>query len=88
MNNSTVVEAKGLNQFYAKVYGIFGLGLALTALTSFLSMNYFFEEVVTFIQNFPLGMTGLWLIQIGLVILLSAKAKNNPSLTIAGFIVY
>ncbi len=88
MNNSTVVAAKGLNQFYAKVYGIFGLGLALTALTSFLSMNYFFEEVVIFIQNFPLGMTGLWLIQIGLVILLSAKAKNNPSLTIAGFIVY
>lgn len=86
--DNTIVEAKGLNQFYAKVYGIFGLGLALTAIASFLSMNYFFEEVITFITRFPLGMTGIWLVQIGLVILLSSKAKNNPSLTIAGFIVY
>lgn len=86
--NNTVVEVSGLNQFYAKVYGIFGLGLALTAISSFVSMNYFFEEVITFVSSFPLGMTGIWLVQIGLVILLSAKAKNNPSLTIAGFIVY
>ncbi|MHC5267664.1 Bax inhibitor-1/YccA family protein [Enterococcus sp. LJL98] len=86
--NSTAIETKGLNQFYGKVYGIFSLGLAITAISAYLSMNFFFEEVIRFVINFPLGMTGIWLIQIGLVVLLSAKAKNNPSLTIAGFVVY
>ncbi len=86
--NNYVVEAKGLNQFYAKVYGIFSLGLGITALSAFFSMNYFFDQAVHFLQSFPFGLTGIWILQIGLVLFLSAKAKNNPSLTIAGFIVY
>ena len=86
--NNYVVEAKGLNQFYAKVYGIFSLGLGITAISAFISMNYFFEQAVHFLQSFPFGLTGVWVLQIGLVLFLSAKAKNNPSLTIAGFIVY
>ncbi|KAF1302740.1 Bax inhibitor-1/YccA family protein [Candidatus Enterococcus willemsii] len=88
MNNHQVIEAKGLNQFYAKVYGIFGLGLGISALAAFLGANVFLEQTLTFIQRFPLGLTGIWILEIGLVILLSAKAKSNPALTIAGFIVY
>ena len=88
LNNSTVIETKGLNQFYAKVYGIFSLGLAITAITAYLSMGYFFEQTVRIVSGFPFGITGLWIVQLILVVMLSAKAQKNPSLTVAGFIVY
>ena len=86
--NHTVIETKGLNQFYSKVYGIFSLGLAITAITAYLAMGFFFEQTVSIVLGFPFGLTGLWIVQIILVLLLSAKAQKNPSLTIAGFIVY
>lgn len=86
--NNQVIEAKGLNQFYAKVYGIFGLGLGISAIAAYLGSGIFLEQTIQFIQRFPLGLTGIWLVEILLVILLSAKAQKNPSLTLAGFIVY
>lgn len=86
--NNVIVPEKELNQFFAKVYGIFAMGLAITAVSAYVSMNWFFEQTIQFVQGFPLGFTGIWLVQIGLVILLSAKAQKNPSLTLAGFIVY
>ncbi|MGX7196131.1 Bax inhibitor-1/YccA family protein [Enterococcus olivae] len=86
--NNQVIEAKGLNQFYAKVYAIFGMGLGISALAAFLGSSVFLEETVGFIQSFPLGLTGIWIAEILLVLMLSAKAAKNPSLTLAGFIVY
>ena len=86
--NNHIVEAKSLNQFYAKVYGIFGMGLGISALAAYLGANVFPEQTANFIMNFPLGLTGIWLIEIVLVLVLSAKANKNPALTLAGFIVY
>ncbi|MDN6639260.1 MAG: Bax inhibitor-1/YccA family protein [Tetragenococcus sp.] len=88
MNNNPAIEAKGVNHFYAKVYSIFALGLGISAISAYLAMTVFFEQTISFIDNFPLGLTGIWLAEIILVVLLSAKAQKNPSLTIAGFIVY
>lgn len=89
MNNHQVIEdTQGLNQFYAKVYGIFALGLGISGLAAYLSMNLFMEQTITFLSKFPLGLMGIWIAEIALVILLSVKARKNPSLTLAGFIVY
>ncbi|GMA47042.1 Bax inhibitor-1/YccA family protein [Tetragenococcus muriaticus] len=88
MNSNPAIEAKGVNQFYAKVYSIFALGLGISAVSAYIAMTIFFEQTISFIDRFPLGLTGIWLVEIILVILLSAKAQKNPSLTIAGFIVY
>ena len=88
MNNQMIEDTQGLNRFYGKVYGIFALGLGISAVAAFLGSTIFFEPTMNFISNFPLGLTGLWIIEIILVILLSAKAQKNPSLTVAGFIVY
>ncbi len=87
-NENPTVEVQGLNRFYGKVYGFFAMGLGLSALSAFLGMQVFPEQTVNFLTKFPLGITGIWLVEIALVILLSAKAKKNPSLTVAGFIVY
>lgn len=89
MNNHQVIEeTTSLNKFYAKVYSIFGMGLGISALAAFLGGSIFLEQTLAFIQNFPLGLTGIWIAEIILVIVLSAKAQKNPSLTLAGFIVY
>jgi len=86
--NNTYTETTSLNRFYGKVYGFFSMGLAISALAAYLSINMFREQVFSFLQNFPLGITGIWLVEFALVIVVSAKAQKNPSLTIAGFIVY
>lgn len=39
-------------------------------------------------NTFPLGLTGVILVEFALVILLAAKAQKNPSLALAGFLVY
>lgn len=87
MNNQSVVN-EGINRFYSKVYGFLGVGLALSALTSYLALSVFPQQVGAFINGFPLGFMGLWIVQIILVLVLSAKAQKNPSLAIGGFIAY
>ena len=39
-NNRSQVS---LNQFFARIYGIVGIGVAVSALTSFLTINFFWE---------------------------------------------
>ena len=45
-------------------------------------------QLVTFINNFPLGFMGLWIVELILVMVLGVKAQKNPSLAIGGFIAY
>lgn len=87
LNNETV-QAQGLNRFYSKVYLFFGIGLGISAISAYFFGEVFAEQTLQFIQNFPLGFTGLWLVQIVLVLVLGAKAQKNPSLTLAGYLVY
>lgn len=75
MNNQSVAN-EGINRFYSKVYGFLGVGLALSALTSYLALSVFPQQVATFINGFPLGFMGLWIVQIILVLVLSAKAQK------------
>ena len=45
-------------------------------------------QLATFINNFPLGFVGLWIVELILVMVLGVKAQKNPSLAIGGFIAY
>ncbi|MGG5358607.1 MULTISPECIES: Bax inhibitor-1/YccA family protein [unclassified Enterococcus] len=87
MNNQQAVS-QGLNRFYSKIYGYLGLGLALSAIVSYLTLEVFPVQVGAFINNFPLGFMGLWIIELILVVVLGVKAQKNPSLAVGGFIVY
>lgn len=87
MNNPST-SMSGINRFYAKVYGFLGMGLALSAVTSYLALWVFPLQLATFINNFPLGFVGLWIVELILVMVLGVKAQNNPSLAIGGFIAY
>ena len=87
MNNPST-SMSGINRFYAKVYGFLGMGLALSAVTSYLALWVFPLQLATFINNFPLGFMGLWIVELILVMVLGVKAQKNPSLAIGGFIAY
>ncbi|HBK4034378.1 Bax inhibitor-1/YccA family protein [Enterococcus faecium] len=87
MNNPST-SMSGINRFYAKVYGFLGMGLALSAVTSYLALWVFPLQLATFINNFPLGFVGLWIVELILVMVLGVKALKNPSLAIGGFIAY
>ena len=87
MNNQST-SMSGINRFYAKVYGFLGMGLALSAVTSYLALWVFPLQLATFINNFPLGFVGLWIVELILVMVLGVKAQKNPSLAIGGFIAY
>ena len=87
MNNPST-SMSGINRFYAKVYGFLGMGLALSAVTSYLALWVFPLQLATFINNFPLGFVGLWIVELISVMVLGVKAQKNPSLAIGGFIAY
>ncbi len=87
MNNQGTIST-GLNRFYAKVYGYLGGGLALSAIISYLALQVYPQQVFSFINNFPLGFMGLWIVELILVVVLGVKAAKNPSLAIGGFIAY
>ncbi|HFL8312879.1 TPA: Bax inhibitor-1/YccA family protein [Enterococcus faecium] len=87
MNNPST-SMSGINRFYAKVYGFLGMGLALSAVTSYLALWVFPLQLATFINSFPLGFVGLWIVELILVMVLGVKAQKNPSLAIGGFIAY
>ncbi|OJG82815.1 hypothetical protein RV14_GL002107 [Enterococcus ratti] len=60
----------------------------MSAFVSYLALQVFPLQVSSFINNFPLGFMGLWIIELVLVIVLGVKAQKNPSLAIGGFIAY
>lgn len=83
-----ITSITGLNRFYAKVYGIFAAGLGISGLSAYLGSQVFQAQVISFIQRFPLGIWGLWILQLVLVAVMGRKATKNPALTMAGFVVY
>lgn len=87
MNNQNV-KAVGLNRFFAKIYAFLAAGIGISAVVSYLVLVPFAYEADKFINNFPLGFMGLWIIEIVLVMVLSAKAQKSPSLAVGGFIAY
>lgn len=78
----------GLGAFFAKIYAYLGIGIALSAVTSYLVLNVFYYQVATVINSLPFGIFILWALEIGLVLFLSAKAVKNPTLAFSGFILY
>lgn len=84
--NQEMYLSKGLNRFYAKVYGIFGIGLAISALAAYLCSTVFLNQFLGLINQMTFMV--LWIFEIVLVLVMSRQAFKNPALTLAGFLVY
>lgn len=91
MNNNQVETSIGLSKFFSKVYGMLGLGIAISGITSFLSLTVFQEQFINlFFNGGRFAFFGIWIAQIALVVYLgkSAFANTNTSKSIVGYIAY
>lgn len=84
INNNNVA----LNQFYARIYGIVGVGVAISALTSFLTIKVFWQSVTNFVQQMGWGMLIIWLIPMFLIFPMQNAAMKNKPTALPLFILY
>ena len=87
-NNHNVEKATGISKFYSKVYGYLGLGILLSAITSFLVINVFPNEVLGFVYGGRLNFLLMWGVKIGLVVYLGKNAFSNSGKSLLGYIAY
>ncbi len=88
MNNQEYIQTgTGLNKFYAKIYGFLALGIGISAIMAYAMTTVFLPVLATLFQS-SLAFWMIWLVEIGLVLYLGAKAQKNPTIAIAGFVAY
>lgn len=86
--NNPQTKTSSLNRFYSRIYAYLGLGIAVSAVISYLVLGPYLLQVSNLVSHFPLGLWGIWILEIALVIFLGMKAEKNPTLALSGFIVY
>lgn len=88
MNYNVTTSQSGLASFFARVYAYVGVGVAVSAATSYLVMTVFAQEVGQFLAEHRMMLIALPIIEIALVIYLSARAIKNPSMAMLAFVAY
>lgn len=88
MNYSTSTSQTGLAAFFARVYAYVGLGVGVSAVTSYLVTHVFAQQVNLFLANNRMVLIALPIIEIALVLYLSARATKKPAMAMIGFIAY
>ncbi|MGT2743386.1 Bax inhibitor-1/YccA family protein [Streptococcus plurextorum] len=80
-NNVIYTESDaGLNRFFAKIYGLVGLGIALSAVVSGLMLYRYYFQVITILQSASWVYYAAIFGQLALVwVASSAARKNSPS---------
>lgn len=86
-NHVSQTKDHGLASFFSKIYAYLGVGIAVSAVSSYLALNVFQVQVANLV-NTRFGIIFLWVAQIGLALFLSAKAVKNPTLAFVSFIGY
>ncbi|QIL46430.1 Bax inhibitor-1/YccA family protein [Vagococcus coleopterorum] len=88
VNYGTTTTQSGLATFFARVYAYVGLGIAVSAVTSYLVTNVFAAQVGGYLMQHPMLLILMPIIEIALVIYLSAKSLKNPAMAMAAFVAY
>lgn len=83
--------SEGLRGYFTKIYFIMALGLFLSGgvSASVLIDSPLQKTMLGILAGFPLGVMGIWLVELLLVVVLSRKKTlSNPRLALAGFVVF
>ncbi|AQP52903.1 hypothetical protein CBF34_06955 [Vagococcus penaei] len=88
MNNMEHTQASGLSKFYSKVYGFLGLGIGISALTSFLVLTVFKAQMAALLATSSFAFWGIWIAQLVLVFYLGKNAFSDSGKSIIGYIAY
>lgn len=87
-NNHNVEKTVGLSKFYSKVYGYLGLGILMSAITSYIVMNVYPAQILGFVYGSKLNFFLMWGVQIALVIYLGKNAFSNSGKSLIGYLAY
>ena len=84
MNQNDIIYTQtdsGLNRFFAKIYGLVGMGIGLSAFVSFLMLYVFTDNMINIMTNHPF-------IYYGAVFLASGAARKNTPSALPLFLFY
>ncbi|GBG95933.1 Bax inhibitor-1/YccA family protein [Lactococcus termiticola] len=89
-NNNVIFDQKreGLNAFFSKVYGLMGVGVLVSALVSFISINFFLPNMIALMQANRFIFLLLWLIPLFAVVPMQVAAMKNSKMALPLFIFY
>ncbi|EHI70240.1 Bax inhibitor-1/YccA family protein [Streptococcus ictaluri] len=78
----------GLNQFFAKIYSLVGMGIGLSAFVSYLMLFPFRDNLVSIIYNHPMVYYGAAIVELILVFVASGAARKNTPAALPLFLIY
>lgn len=78
----------GLNRFFAKIYGLVGFGIGLSAFVSFLMLYVFSDNMVAIMTSHSLIYYGAIILELVLVFLASGAARKNTPAALPLFLTY
>ncbi|MBJ8326091.1 Bax inhibitor-1/YccA family protein [Streptococcus pacificus] len=89
MNNNIYTETQtGLSRFFARVYGLVGMGILLSAIVSAGMLYIFTETFVDILINHPMIYFGAMAIELALVFWAANVARQNSPLALPLFLIY
>lgn len=79
MNDNVIYTQSdsGLNQFFAKIYGLVGIGVGLSAAVSAIMLYMFPQNMIAIMQKMPGLYFGAIILELVLVFVASGAARRN-----------
>lgn len=77
-----------INQFYAKIYSLVGMGIGLSAVVSALMIYVFPQNMITIATNAPMIYYGAIFLELALVFIASNAARKNTPAALPLFLTY
>lgn len=90
MNNNVIYTQTDsrINQFYAKIYGLVGMGIGLSAFVSFLMLYVFRDNMIAIMSGHSVIYYGAIFLELALVFMASSAARKNTPAALPLFLTY
>ena len=90
MNNNTIYTQSDsrLSSFFAKIYGLVGMGIGLSAVVSYLMLYVFRNNMIAIMVNAPWVYYVAIFAELALVLIASNAARKNSPTALPLFLVY
>jgi FtsH-binding integral membrane protein len=77
-----------LADFFARIYALVGMGIAVSAVVAFLTLTLFVENISAILVGSPWLLMVLWLLEMGLVLAVTPMARKNSPMALPAFIAF
>ena len=87
-NQSTVQSRSGLADFYSRIYGLVGIGIAISAVVSYLMLTMFQSTMIDIMVNHRFLIIGFSIAELALVVFASSLSMKNSPMALPLFLTY